>query len=109
MPRTKNDLYARALGVSLRAARKYRNWSMIELARKVNVSRSAVASWEGGRGSPSWAHLVTFATVCNVKLSSLIISVEKVAAMMESQNDPTAEPAPATDHAQRKSLGASRD
>jgi hypothetical protein len=52
---------------------------------------------------------VTFATVCNVKLSSLIISVEKAAAMMESQNDPTAEPAPATDNAQRKSLGASRD
>ena len=101
MPRSKNDLYARALGVSLRAARKYRNWSMTELARKVNVSRSAVASWEDGRGSPSWAHLVTFAIVCNVKLSSLIISVEKAAAMIESQNDPTTEPAPASHNTER--------
>lgn len=101
MPRLKNDLYARALGVSLRAARKYRNWSMTELARKVNVSRSAVASWEDGRGSPSWAHLVTFAIVCNVKLSSLIISVEKAAAMMESQNDPTTEPAPSSHNTER--------
>lgn len=101
MPRSKNDLYARALGVSLRAARKYRNWSMTELARKVNVSRSAVASWEDGRGSPSWAHLVTFAIVCNVKLSSLIISVEKAAAMMESQNDSTTEPAPSSDNTER--------
>lgn len=109
MPRAKNDLYARALGIALRAARKYRNWSTTELARRVNVSRSAVASWECGRGSPSWAHLVTFATVCNVKLSSLIISVEKAAAMMESQNDPTTKPAPATDNAQRESLGASSD
>ena len=109
MPRAKNDLYARALGIALRAARKYRNWSMTELARRVNVSRSAVASWEGGRGSPSWAHLVTFATVCNVKLSSLIISVEKAAAMMESQNDATVEPAAAIDNAKGKSLGASGD
>lgn len=101
MPRAKNDLYARALGVSLRAARKYRNWSMTELARKVNVSRSAVASWEDGRGSPSWAHLVTFAIVCNVKLSSLIISVEKAAAMMESQNDPTTEPTPSSHNTER--------
>lgn len=101
MPRAKNDLYARALGISLRAARKYRNWSMTELARKVNVSRSAVASWEGGRGSPSWAHLVTFAIVCNVKLSSLIISVEKAAAMMESQNDSTTEPAPSSHNTER--------
>lgn len=101
MPRAKNDLYARALGVSLRAARKYRNWSMTELARKMNVSRSAVASWEDGRGSPSWAHLVTFAIVCNVKLSSLIISVEKAAAMMESQNDSTTEPAPSSDNTER--------
>lgn len=101
MPRAKNDLYARALGVSLRAARKYRNWSMTELARKVNVSRSAVASWEDGRGSPSWAHLVTFAIVCNVKLSSLIISVEKAAAMMESQNDSTTEPAPSSHNTER--------
>jgi transcriptional regulator with XRE-family HTH domain len=101
MPRAKNDLYARALGVSLRAARKYRNWSMTELARKVNVSRSAVASWEDGRGSPSWAHLVTFAIVCNVKLSSLIISVEKAAAMIESQNDPTTEPAPSSHNTER--------
>lgn len=101
MPRAKNDLYARALGISLRAARKYRNWSMTELARKVNVSRSAVASWEDGRGSPSWAHLVTFAIVCNVKLSSLIISVEKAAAMMESQNDPTTEPAPSSHNTER--------
>lgn len=93
MPRARNELYARALGVSLRAARKYRNWSMTELARKVNVSRSAIASWEDGRGSPSWAHLVTFAAVCNVKLSSLIISVEKAAAMMERENDPPIEPA----------------
>ena len=101
MPRAKNDLYARALGVSLRAARKYRNWSMTELARKVNVSRSAVASWEDGWGSPSWAHLVTFAIVCNVKLSSLIISVEKAAAMIESQNDPTTEPAPSSHNTER--------
>ena len=101
MPRAKNDLYARALGVSLRAARKYRNWSMTELARKVNVSRSAVASWEDGRGSPSWAHLVTFAIVCNVKLSSLIISVEKAAAIIESQNDPTTEPAPSSHNTER--------
>jgi hypothetical protein len=36
---------------------------------------------------------VTFATVCNVKLSSLIISVEKAAAMMERENDPPIEPA----------------
>jgi len=93
MPRARNELYARALGVSLRAARKYRNWTMTELARRINVSRSAIASWEGGRGSPSWAHLVTFATVCNVKLSSLIISVEKAAAMMERENDPPIEPA----------------
>jgi transcriptional regulator with XRE-family HTH domain len=92
MPRARNELYARALGVSLRAARKYRNWTMTELARRINVSRSAIASWEGGRGSPSWAHLVTFATVCNVKLSSLIISVEKAAAMMERKNDTPIEP-----------------
>jgi hypothetical protein len=35
---------------------------------------------------------VTCATVCNVKLSSLIISVEKAAAMMERENDPPIEP-----------------
>jgi hypothetical protein len=36
---------------------------------------------------------VTCATVCNVKLSSLIISVEKAAAMMERENDLPIEPA----------------
>lgn len=101
MPRARNELYARALGVSLRAARKYRNWSMTELARRINVSRSAIALWEDGRGSPSWAHLVTFSMVCNVKLSSLIISVEKAAAMIEKENDPATKPAPATDNPER--------
>jgi len=93
MPQARNELYARALGVSICAVRKYRKWSMTELARRINVSRSAVASWEGGRGSPRWAHLVIFAAVCNVKLSGLIISVEKAAAMMEEKNDPAIEPA----------------
>jgi hypothetical protein len=44
---------------------------------------------------------VTFAIVCNVKLSSLIISVEKAAAMIESQNDPTTEPAPSSHNTER--------
>lgn len=109
MPRERNDLYARALGVSLRAMRKYKNWSVTEVGRRIGVSRSAVSSWEEGRGSPSWSHLVAISGVFNIKLSNVIIAVEKTAATLEQQNDPTTQPTAATNNAQRKSLGASGD
>lgn len=52
----------------IREYRKQQKWTQEELAKRLDVERSAVATWESGKSQPQAAHLVALAEifVCTV-------------------------------------------
>lgn len=108
MPQGRNEVYARALAVVLRAIRKKREISIKGLARRLDMSPSGIRGWEAGLSSPTWANLVDVTKVFHVKLSDMMLAVEKIITTLESQNE-TAKPATARANAKRKSVGPPSD
>ena len=93
MTKRKDKFYASALGVTLRAMRKSKKWSMPQLGNLIGVSPSAVQAWESNRTSPTWANIVSICQAYRISLSGLMLLVEKTISMMEEKNDPAIEPA----------------
>lgn len=59
------------VGANIRAARKKRNMSQVELARALGVSSSTVCDWEKGRSYPSIENLRAIAATTKESLSFL--------------------------------------
>ncbi len=56
----------------IRALRTTRGWTQAELARRMNVTRNGVNSWEQGLSTPSLATLVELARVFSVSTDYLL-------------------------------------
>jgi transcriptional regulator with XRE-family HTH domain len=76
MPKTANKRLAYALGFTIAQERKKRGWSATELARRLEVSRSCVSSWEIALSSPTWGNMVNMMTVMRLTPSAFMRLVE---------------------------------
>lgn len=47
-------------------------WTQEELAERIGVSRSTVAKWESGRGTPTIGNIITLSEVFGVTIDSLL-------------------------------------
>lgn len=54
------------------ALRKTKGWTQAELARKLNITRNGVNSWEQGLSTPSPAYLVLLAKIFSVSTDYLL-------------------------------------
>jgi transcriptional regulator with XRE-family HTH domain len=59
------------LGPRLRRLRESRGLSAAELARRIGVSRAAVAQFEGGNSVPTWATVQRIADALSVSTDAL--------------------------------------
>ncbi|MDI9471148.1 MAG: helix-turn-helix transcriptional regulator [Bacillota bacterium] len=66
------------LGEKIQTARKYCGLTQEQLAEKLNVSRSAVAKWESGKGLPDVDNLKSLAQLLNVSVDYLLDDGEAV-------------------------------
>ncbi len=60
------------IGLNIRAFRIRENMTQAELAEKINVSRTAVSSWEVGRNEPSFREIENLSLVFKCLKSDLI-------------------------------------
>lgn len=65
-------------GEKLRKARKEIGLSQVQLAEKINVSRSAVAKWDSDKGMPDVSNLKVMAQLLNVSVDYLLDEDEKI-------------------------------
>ncbi len=56
----------------IKSLRNARGWSQAELARRLNITRNGVNSWEQGLSTPSPAFLVELARVFSVSTDYLL-------------------------------------
>ncbi len=56
----------------IKSLRTARGWSQAELARRLNITRNGVNSWEQGLSTPSPAFLVELARVFSVSTDYLL-------------------------------------
>lgn len=56
----------------IREHRKNRKWTQEELAKRLDVDRSAVAKWESGKSQPQAAHLVTLAEIFRCTVDEIL-------------------------------------
>ena len=56
----------------IKALREARGWTQAELARRMNITRNGVNSWEQGLSMPSPACLVDLSKVFSVSTDSLL-------------------------------------
>ena len=59
----------------IRALREARGWTQAELARRLNITRNGVNSWEQGLSMPSPACLVDLAKLFSVSTDYLLLSL----------------------------------
>ena len=59
------------IGNRIQEARKHQNMTQEDLATKLNVSRSTIASWESGRNIPDVNSLIELSKVLKIPFSSL--------------------------------------
>ena len=64
----------KAIGLRIAKARKAKKLSQSALAKKVDLSRSAVAQWESGHCSPSPSALVMLSRALGVTVDALLDS-----------------------------------
>lgn len=64
----------KSIGARIAKARKAKKLSQAELAKKVDLSRSAVAQWETGECSPSASALVALSRALGVTVDALLDS-----------------------------------
>ena len=53
------------------------DYTLAELAKKLNVSQPTVASWEAGKRIPKWKNIKKIAEIFNVSPESLIDEMEE--------------------------------
>ena len=61
----------------IKALREARGWTQAELARRINITRNGVNSWEQGLSMPSPACLVDLAKVFSVS-TDYLLGVERL-------------------------------
>jgi transcriptional regulator with XRE-family HTH domain len=64
----------------IRALREARGWTQAELARRLNITRNGVNSWEQGLSMPSPACLVDLAKLFSVS-TDYLLGVERLEAV----------------------------
>ena len=64
----------------VRALREARGWTQAELARRLNITRNGVNSWEQGLSMPSPACLVDLAKLFSVS-TDYLLGVERLEAV----------------------------
>lgn len=64
----------------IRALRETRGWTQAELARRLNITRNGVNSWEQGLSMPSPACLVDLAKLFSVS-TDYLLGVERLEAV----------------------------
>lgn len=57
----------------IKALREARGWTQAELARRINITRNGVNSWEQGLSMPSPACLVDLSKVFSVSTDYLLV------------------------------------
>lgn len=65
-----------SLGRRIRAARRAKEWTQEELARRINVARPTIASWETDRAEPGADDLVALGARLGVTVDYLVGSPE---------------------------------
>lgn len=83
MPQKRAHGLAEALGLVIRVERRRRNWSAEDLAKKLNVTKSAISAWEAGICSPTLGNIVKLAGIFKQTTSVLMDTAERVLAMKE--------------------------
>lgn len=56
----------------IKSLRESRNWTQTELARRLNITRSGVNSWEQGLSTPSLASIIELSKVFSVSSDYLL-------------------------------------
>lgn len=64
----------------IKALREARGWTQAELARRLNITRNGVNSWEQGLSTPSPACLVDLAKLFSVS-TDYLLGVERLEAV----------------------------
>lgn len=64
----------------IKALREARGWTQAELARRLNITRNGVNSWEQGLSMPSPAYLVDLAKLFSVS-TDYLLGVERLEAV----------------------------
>lgn len=77
-------------GHRLRAERRERGLTQDQLARRVGVSRSAVAQWETGRAGQLTGNLARIAAVLETSVEYLMHGNDKLAPLQALQGDEAA-------------------
>lgn len=95
MPQIRYDLYTRAFAMMLKVERKRRLWSLQDMAKRTNLTRSAVSAYERGQCAPTFGNIVKIAETFNVPLSDMMRAVENVARVLERNHDAAIGPTPA--------------
>ena len=62
----------------IKKIRKENSLTQEELAKKLNVSRQAIAKWESNKGLPDIANLVTISSLFDISLDELIVDDVKI-------------------------------
>ncbi len=75
------------IGTRVRDVRRQRGWTQDEFARRVGVSRSAVAQWETGRAGQVTGNLTRIAEVLGVGVEYLTFGHDKRAPGQVGQGD----------------------
>ena len=60
------------LSESIKALRQAHNWTQVDLAKKLNVSKQSVSNWENDNIQPSIEQLVKIADVFSVSTDYLL-------------------------------------
>lgn len=61
-----------SLGNNIRAVRKEKKLSQVELGKAVGVSRSTIANWEKGKTSPATTYILKLANFFNITTDYLL-------------------------------------
>jgi len=62
----------RLIAEKIKELRKARGWSQSELARRLDISRTGVSSWEQGLSMPSSSALIDLAKVFSVSVDCIL-------------------------------------
>src|SRR5689334_6154149 len=75
------------IGARIRTRRRERRLTQDELARRIGVSRSAVAQWETGRTGQITGNLTSIAAALDVSVEYLVYGDDRRAAAEARQGD----------------------
>lgn len=64
----------------IRELRQARGWTQAELARRLNITRNGVNSWEQGLSMPSPSYLVDLANIFSVS-TDYLLGIEKLSSV----------------------------